>query len=100
MAWNWPHDDWPKFIYDRDTFVPNETQFIHEAEMVHVAIKHLTEEDKSQLTIDVISDEAVTTSKIEGRYSTVTPCNPAFAGTSGWIRTTGKFLLLNRALPP
>lgn len=66
MTWNWQHEDWPNFIYDRERLAPNETQFIHEAGMVHGAIKHLTEGDKSQLTIDLISNEAVTTSEIEG----------------------------------
>jgi Fic family protein len=66
MTWNWQQENWPNFIYDREVLAPNETQFIHEAGMVHGAIKHLTEGDKSQLTIDLISNEAVTTSEIEG----------------------------------
>jgi Fic family protein len=66
MTWNWQQENWPNFIYDREVLALNETQFIHEAGMVHGAIKHLTEGDKSQLTIDLISNEAVTTSEIEG----------------------------------
>ncbi|MDF0652358.1 MAG: Fic family protein [Nitrospira sp.] len=66
MTWNWQQDEWPNFTYDRQTFTPNETHFIHEAGMVQGAIKHLTEGDQSQLTIDLISNEAVTTSEIEG----------------------------------
>lgn len=66
MTWNWQQENWPNFIYDREVLAPNEAQFIHEAGMVHGAIKHLTEGDKSQLTIDLISNEAVTTSEIEG----------------------------------
>ncbi|MFZ1803422.1 MAG: Fic family protein [Nitrospira sp.] len=66
MTWNWQLEDWPNFTYDRQTLAQNETQFIHEAGMVHGATKHLTEGEKSQLTIDLISNEAVTTSEIEG----------------------------------
>lgn len=66
MTWNWQQDEWPNFTYDREALAPNETQFIHEAGMVHGAIKHLTEGEQSQLTIDLISNEAVTTSEIEG----------------------------------
>lgn len=66
MIWNWQLEDWPNFTYDRQALAPSETQFIHEAGMVYGAIKHLTEEEKSQLTIDLISNEAVTTSEIEG----------------------------------
>lgn len=66
MTWNWQQEDWPNFIYDKKALSSTEAQFIHEAGMVHGAIKHLTEEDTSQLTIDLISSEAVTTSEIEG----------------------------------
>lgn len=66
MTWNWQQDEWPNFTYDREALAPNETQFIHEAGIVHGAIKHLTEGEQSQLTIDLISNEAVTTSEIEG----------------------------------
>lgn len=66
MTWNWQQDDWPNFTYDREALTQSETQFIHEAGMVHGAIKHLTEGDKSYLTIELISNEAVTTSEIEG----------------------------------
>lgn len=66
MTWNWQRDDWPNFAYDREALAPSETQFIHEAGMAHGAIKHLTEGDKSQLTVELISNEAVTTSEIEG----------------------------------
>ena len=66
MTWNWQRDDWPNFAYDREALAQSETQFIHEAGMAHGAIKHLTEGDKSQLTVELISNEAVTTSEIEG----------------------------------
>ncbi|HSR29678.1 MAG TPA: Fic family protein [Anaerolineae bacterium] len=66
MTWNWQEDNWPNFIYDREALAQGETKFIHEAGMVHGAIKHLTEGDKAQLTIELISNEAVTTSEIEG----------------------------------
>ncbi len=66
MTWNWQQEDWPNFNYDREALAQHETQFIHEAGMIHGAIKHLTEGDQSQLTIDLISNEAVTTSEIEG----------------------------------
>lgn len=66
MTWNWQQDNWSNFTYDREALTQSETQFIHEAGMVHGAIKHLTEGDKSYLTIELISNEAVTTSEIEG----------------------------------
>jgi len=44
----------------------HETRFLHEAGIVHGAVRHLTGENKTRLMIDLISTEAVTTSEIEG----------------------------------
>lgn len=66
MTWNWEQESWPNFTYDGEVLTSSETRFIHEAGIVHGAIKHLTEGDKSQLIIDLISNEAITTSEIEG----------------------------------
>lgn len=66
MTWNWQQDDWSNYTYDKEALAQSETQFIHEAGMVHGAIKHLTEGDKLQFTVELISNEAVTTSEIEG----------------------------------
>lgn len=66
MTWNWQQENWPNFAYEKEALAQNETRFIHEAGMLHGAIKHLAEEDRTQLTIDLISNEAITTSEIEG----------------------------------
>ena len=66
MTWNWQQEGWPTFTYEREALAQNETRFLHEAGIVHGAIKHLTGENKTRLTIDLISNEAVTTSEIEG----------------------------------
>ncbi len=66
MTWNWQQENWPNFVFEKEALAPNETRFIHEAGMLHGAIKHLAEEDRTRLTIDLISNEAITTSEIEG----------------------------------
>jgi Fic family protein len=66
MIWNWQQKDWPQFTYKEEALAQFETKFLHEAGVVHGAIKHLGQEDKTRLTIDLISHEAVTTSEIEG----------------------------------
>ena len=66
MTWNWQQEGWPTFTYEREALAQNETRFLREAGIVHGAIKHLTGENKTRLTIDLISNEAVTTSEIEG----------------------------------
>lgn len=54
------------YLCDREAVAQYETPFLHEAGLVRGAVKHLTEDDKIHLTIDLISDEAITTSEIEG----------------------------------
>jgi Fic family protein len=66
MTWNWQQDGWPAFTYEREALSQHETRFLHEAGIVHGAIKHLAGENKTRLMIDLISTEAVTTSEIEG----------------------------------
>ena len=66
MIWNWQQEEWPRFTYDREALAEYEAQVLHKAGMFLGAIKYLAEEEKTGLTIDLISNEAVTTSEIEG----------------------------------
>lgn len=66
MKWNWQQEEWPRFTYDREALAECEAQLLHKAGMLLGAIKYLAEEEKTRLTIDLISNEAVTTSEIEG----------------------------------
>lgn len=66
MEWNWQQPDWPSFAWDRHRLVKAEERFLVEAGMGAGAIKHLCSEDRDQLTIEVLSTEALTTSEIEG----------------------------------
>ena len=68
MQWNWQRQDWPKFTYDHAKLEQFETQLYYEAGILLGAFKHLDEEDKNNLTIDLISTEALKTSEIEGEY--------------------------------
>ena len=66
MAWNWQHKNWPEFIYNEDEFKDYELQFFENAGMLYGSLKHVEEEEKEALKIDLISDEAYKTSEIEG----------------------------------
>lgn len=66
MTWNWQQEQWPDFTYAREALAQRETRFLQAAGIVIGATQHLAEEDKTRLTIDLISNEAVTTSEIEG----------------------------------
>lgn len=68
MKWNWQQDTWPNFTYDKTQLESFEVQFLKAEGMLLGAFKHLNNDDKNHLTIDIISNEALKTSEIEGEY--------------------------------
>ncbi len=66
MKWNWEQPSWPEFSYDPAAVEPLERQFLlHSGEFIG-ACKHVSAADQDRLKIELISDEAVKTSEIEG----------------------------------
>ena len=66
MTWNWQQSDWPNFIYDPKALEPLGQQFLRQAGEFIGAYRHVGAEDRDNLKIDLISEEAVKTSEIEG----------------------------------
>ena len=66
MKWNWQQKDWPRFRYDAKAIASLEEQFLHRSGLLIGAYKHISEEEKATLTVDLISNEALKTSEIEG----------------------------------
>lgn len=66
MPWNWERADWPAFTYDPSALAPLENQFLLGAGAFIGAFRHLGPEDEQAVRIDLISDEALKTSAIEG----------------------------------
>lgn len=64
--WNWQQEDWPNFRYSRARLEGLEANFLRQSGVFIGAIKHAAIGDKEQLTVDLISDEAFSTSEIEG----------------------------------
>jgi Fic family protein len=66
MIWNWEQPGWPKFTHDSRLLEPLERQFLlHSGEFIG-AFKHVGSDDRDILKIELISDEALKTSEIEG----------------------------------
>jgi Fic family protein len=66
MEWNWQRPDWPAFSYDAAALEPLEKQFLlHSGELIG-AFRHVGDDDRYMLKIELISDEALKTSEIEG----------------------------------
>src|SRR5260370_17341481 len=66
MTWNWQQPDWRNFTYDSTALEPLERQFLVQSGEFMGACKHIGADDTEALKIELISDEAVKTSAIEG----------------------------------
>jgi len=66
MTWNWQHPDWPRFSWQQSRLAPAEERFLRSGGLLEGVVKHLDDEDRDQIIVDVMSDEAVTSSEIEG----------------------------------
>ena len=64
--WNWQLPEWPEFRYDEARLRPMEAEFLRRSG-VHVgAFSHLETHEQETLRAEMLSDEALLTSKIEG----------------------------------
>lgn len=66
MAWNWESPKWPAFTYDAARLDLLEKQFLLRSGEFIGAYRHVSADDRDMLKIELISDEALKTSEIEG----------------------------------
>jgi Fic family protein len=68
MTWNWQRADWPNFIYDKGLLDPLERDFLLRSGEVLGVFRHVDKDGRNQIRIELISEEALKTSAIEGEY--------------------------------
>lgn len=66
MKWNWQQKNWPNFSFDEKALSDLEAKFLHQSGILIGTLKSFSDDDKRALTIEIITDEALTTSAIEG----------------------------------
>jgi len=66
MRWNWTKADWPNFTWDATALEALERQFLLASGEVVGAMRHISDQEQGVLRIELLSDEAVKTSQIEG----------------------------------
>ncbi len=66
MTWNWEEPNWPNFSYKSEALQLLEEQFLRQSGEFVGACKHIGPGDQETLKIELISEEAVKTSEIEG----------------------------------
>ncbi len=68
VHWNWLLKNWPQFTYDKEILVELEQTFIQNSGTVVGALKHITADSKDDLLVEILSNEAIKTSEIEGEF--------------------------------
>ena len=68
MAWNWEQADWPHFNYDKKLMKPLENEFLLRSGEFLGVFRHVGSDEHDQIRIELISEEALKTSAIEGEY--------------------------------
>jgi len=66
MTWNWQKPEWPRFHWSAHALAAREARFLQDSGIVVGALKHVGQDQRSSLVIELISTEAVKTSAIEG----------------------------------
>jgi len=66
MAWNWQISGWPEFRYDAAAMATFEQRFLLSSGEILGAVQHVRPTERDQLRIELLSDEAMKTSAIEG----------------------------------
>ena len=64
--WNWQQKDWPNFTYQPKALKALEQAFLHNSGVLFGAYKHLN--DQNDFKVEIMSQEALKTSEIEGEY--------------------------------
>jgi len=66
MQWNWQQPDWPRFVYEAEALRPAEQRFLRGSGVIVGALLHVDDDEKQALTIDLIAQETIDSSAIEG----------------------------------
>ena len=66
MKWNWQAEEWPDFSYNADRLSKLEERFLLRSGEFIGAFRLVGADDQDTLRIELISDEALKTSEIEG----------------------------------
>jgi len=68
MTWNWQQSTWPQWQYSPAPLASYEKQFLLAAGLLNGALSHLASDDQNAITVELLSNEALKTSEIEGEY--------------------------------
>jgi Fic family protein len=68
MSWNWQIKEWPGFTWNKALFLQKEQDFIENCGLLAGATRHINLDEQAHLSVELLSQEAMDTSEIEGEY--------------------------------
>lgn len=68
MNWNWQKNNWPNWNYDANALVELERKFLVQSGQLAGAWHHISSDNQTEIKVELLSEEALTTSAIEGEY--------------------------------
>ncbi len=68
MKWNWQSQNWPHFSFESEKIQAFLEDFFKFSGLLLGAYKYIEKSDKDNLVLEIITDEAIKTSQIEGEY--------------------------------
>jgi hypothetical protein len=88
MRWNWQDPNWPNFRFRPAPLAEREGLFLRQNGVVVGTVRHVPDEERLPLIIELISTEALKTSEIEGEIPTHNRRLPQAPGTdASGVRT-------------
>lgn len=66
LPWNWQLPDWPSFRHDSSALAALEATFLRQSGVLAGALRHVAQDEQQQLVIELIGEEALRSSEIEG----------------------------------
>lgn len=64
--WNWQQNNWPEFRFDAARLARLEGDFLHQSGIFSGSFLHIADEGRDLLALELLSEEALKTSEIEG----------------------------------
>ncbi len=68
MRWNWQRPEWPDFTWEPELLEGSEHDFLRGTGLLFGAYGHLDEHERDRIRVEIIGEEALKTSEIEGEY--------------------------------
>ncbi|MBU1138736.1 MAG: DUF4172 domain-containing protein, partial [Proteobacteria bacterium] len=66
--WNWQKDDWGNFTYDNSEIEILEREYSRQSGFSLGIARYLSREDQNDLIVELVCNEAIKTSQIEGEF--------------------------------